>query len=72
MCQGDTVSRHGVLGCSSLIRAIVLQGELADKGVCGRIVPSLYGYAVKVTHFKGSARRYCDESAGGHYATALG
>lgn len=42
--------KHGLMGCSSIVKAVLLQGMLAEKGVFGRIVPSMHGYAVKITH----------------------
>lgn len=41
---------HGLMGCSSIVKAVVLQGMLAEAGVFGRIVLGYTGYAVKVTH----------------------
>jgi hypothetical protein len=41
---------HSVMGCSNIVKAVVLQGMLAEAGVFGHIVPSYKGYAVKVTH----------------------
>lgn len=41
---------HSVMGCSNIVKAVVLQGMLAEVGVYGRIIPSYLGYAVKVTH----------------------
>lgn len=42
--------KHGLMGCSSIVKAVVLQGMLAEAGVYGQIVLAYTGYAVKVTH----------------------
>lgn len=42
--------KHGLMGCSNIVKAVVLQGMLAEQGVYGRIVLGYTGYAVKVTH----------------------
>lgn len=41
---------HSIFGCSSVVKAVVLQGMLAEAGIYGRIERALHGYAVKVTH----------------------
>ena len=41
---------HSVMGCSNIVKAVLLQGMLAEQGVYGRIVLAYTGYAVKVTH----------------------
>lgn len=41
---------HSIFGCSNVVKAVVLQGMLAEAGIYGRIERALHGYAVKVTH----------------------
>lgn len=42
--------KHGLIGCSNIVKAVVLQGMLAEAGVYGRIERGHTGYAVRVTH----------------------
>lgn len=42
--------KHGLMGCSNIVKAVVLQGMLAEQGVYGRIELAYTGYAVRVTH----------------------
>lgn len=42
--------KHGLMGCSNIVRAVLLQGMLAEAGVYGRIIRGYTGYAVQVTH----------------------
>jgi hypothetical protein len=44
------MSAKGVIGCSNIVKAVVLQGMLAEAGIYGRIERGHNGYAIRVTH----------------------
>lgn len=44
------MSKHGVISCSTIVNAVVLQGMLAEAGIYGKIERGHTGFAIRITH----------------------